>query len=106
MMAGDAEGLQRALADDLQYVHATGVSESRDELIASITSGRVRYRAVTGLERQVVMLAPEAALVRGTGRFEVFTGTLPLDLKLRYLAVYGREEGAWRLKSWQSLRQP
>jgi hypothetical protein len=52
------------------------------------------------------MLAPEAALVRGTGRFEVFTGTLPLDLKLRYLAVYGREEGAWRLKSWQSLRQP
>jgi hypothetical protein len=106
MVAGDAEGLRRALAEDLEYVHSTGVAEGRDELIASITSGRTRYAAVTGLERQVVMLAPESALVRGTGHFAVFAGTTPLDLKLRYLAVYGREEGAWRLRSWQSLRQP
>lgn len=106
MVAGDPEGLRRALADDLQYVHSTGAAESRSELIASITSGRMRYAAVTGLERQVVMLAPEAALVRGTGRFEVVAGATPLDLKLRYQAVYGREEGAWRLRSWQSVRQP
>jgi hypothetical protein len=106
MVAGDAEGLRRALAEDLEYVHSTGVAEGRDELIASITSGRTRYAAVTGLERQVVMLAPDAALVRGTGRFAVFAGTTPLELKLRYLAVYSREEGAWRLRSWQSLRQP
>jgi hypothetical protein len=85
---------------------STGVAEDRDELIASITSGRTRYAAVTGLERQVVMLARESALVRGTGHFAVFAGTTPLDLKLRYLAVYGWEEGALRLRSWQSLRQP
>jgi hypothetical protein len=106
MIAGDAEAMRRAMAADLEYVHATGVVEGRDELIASITSGRTRYAAVTGLERQVVMLAPETALVRGTGRFEVVAGATPLDLKLRYLAVYGREEGAWRLRSWQSLRLP
>jgi hypothetical protein len=106
MVAGDAEGLRRTMAEDLEYVHSTGVAEGRDELIASITSGRTRYASVTGLERQVVMLAPGTALVRGTGRFEVFAGATPLDLKLRYLAVYGREEGAWRLRAWQSLRQP
>ncbi|MEX2150601.1 MAG: DUF6265 family protein [Steroidobacteraceae bacterium] len=106
MIAGDAEAMRRALAADLEYVHSTAVVESRDELIASITSGRTRYVAVTGLERQVVMLGPGTALVRGTGRFEVVAGTAPLDLKLRYLAVYGREEGSWRLRSWQSLRLP
>lgn len=106
MTAGDARALRRAMAADLEYVHSTGAVESRDELIESISSGRTRYAAVSRLERQVVMLAPETALVRGTGRFEVFAGSTPLDLKLRYLAVYGREEGAWRLRSWQSLSLP
>lgn len=106
MIAGDAEAMRRALAEDLEYVHSTAVVEGREGLIESITSGRTRYSAVTGLERQVVMLAPETALVRGTGRFEVFAGTTPLDLKLRYLAVYGREEGSWRLRAWQSMRLP
>lgn len=106
MIAGDAEALRRQLADDLEYVHSTGVVESREQLIASITSGRTRYAAVSRLERQAVMLAPDSAFVRGTGRFEVFAGKTPLDLKLRYLAVYGREEGTWRLRSWQSPRQP
>ncbi len=106
MIAGDAAAMRRALAEDLEYVHSTAVVEGREGLIESITSGRTRYSAVTGLERQVVMLSPETALVRGTGRFKVFAGTTPLDLKLRYLAVYGREEGTWRLRSWQSLRLP
>lgn len=106
MIAGDAEAMRRAFAEDLEYVHSTALVEGREGLIESITSGRARYSAVTGLERQVVMLGPEAALVRGTGRFEVVAGTTPLDLKLRYLAVYAREKGTWRLRSWQSLRLP
>jgi hypothetical protein len=106
MIAGDAAAMRRALAEDLEYVHSTAVVEGREELIESITSGRTRYAAVSGLQRQVVMLTPETALVRGTGRFAVVAGTTPLDLKLRYLAVYGREQGTWRLRSWQSLRLP
>lgn len=42
MIAGDAEALRRALAEDLEYVHSTGVVEGREELIASITSGGTR----------------------------------------------------------------
>jgi hypothetical protein len=106
MIAGDAAAMRRALAEDLEYVHSTAVVEGREGPIESITSGRTRYATVSGLQREVVMLTPETALVRGTGRFAVFAGTTPLDLKLRYLAVYGREQGTWRLRSWQSLRLP
>jgi hypothetical protein len=44
--------------------------------------------------------------VRGRGRFQVTAGGNALDLQIRYLAVYGNEDGVWRLRSWQSLRTP
>lgn len=106
MVAADVGEMRRWFADDLVYVHSTGQVESRDQLVESITSGRTRYVAVTPVERQVVALGPAAAAVRGRGRFQVSAGGNALDLQIRYLAVYGNEDGTWRLRSWQSLRTP
>jgi uncharacterized protein (TIGR02246 family) len=106
MVAADAAEMQRWFADDLVYVHSSGQVESRDQLVESITSGRMRYLAVTPVERQVVPLGAAAAAVRGRGRFQVTAGGNALDLQIRYLAVYGNEDGVWRLRSWQSLRTP
>lgn len=106
MVAADAGEMRRWFADDLMYVHSTGEVESRDQLIGSITGGRTRYVAVTPVERQVVRLGATAAAVRGRGRFQVTAGGNALDLQIRYLAVYAIIDGAWRLRSWQSLRLP
>jgi len=106
MVAADTGDMRRWFADDLVYVHSTGQVESRDQLIESITSGRTRYVAVTPIERQVVALGSAAAMVRGRGRFQVTAGGNALDLQIRYLAVYGKQDGVWRLRSWQSLRNP
>ena len=106
MVAADAGEMRRWFADDLVYVHSTGQVESRDQLVGSITSGRTRYVAVTPAERQVVPLGAAAAAVRGRARFQVTTAGNALDLQIRYLAVYGNEDGIWRLRSWQSLRTP
>lgn len=106
MVAADAGEMRRWFADDLEYVHSTGQVESRAQLIDSITSGRMRYVAVTPGERQVVSLGGDAAIVRGRGRFQVTAGGNALDLQIRYLAVYGKQDGVWRLRSWQSLRTP
>ena len=106
MVGADAGGMRRWFADDLQYVHSNGQVESRDRLIESITSGRTRYVAVTPVERQVVPLGPAAAMVRGRGRFQVMAAGNALDLQIRYLAVYGIQDGVWQLRSWQSLRTP
>ncbi len=106
MIAANPEAMRSAFADDLEYVHSNGEVEDREQLIESIVSGRRRYAEVTELEREVVMLTPDAALVRGRGRFRVFAGPAPLDLRIRYLAVYGRDDGAWKLRDWQSVQQP
>lgn len=106
MVAADAGEMRHWFAEDLVYVHSTGQVESRDQLIESITSGRTRYVTVTPVERQVVPLGTAAAAVRGRGRFQVTAGANALDLQIRYLAVYGKQDGVWRLRSWQSLRNP
>lgn len=106
MVAADAGAMESWFAEDLRYVHATGLVEDRGQLIDSIASGRVRYVAVTPAEREVVGVAAGAALVRGRGRFQVAANGVPLDMQIRYLAVYGLQDGRWRLRSWQSLRVP
>lgn len=106
MVAADAAAMAGWFAADLRYVHSTGLVEDRGQLIDSIASGRARYVAVTPAEREVVRLAADAALVRGRGRFQVAANGVTLDLQIRYLAVYGLQDGRWRLRSWQSLRIP
>ena len=106
MVAADSAGMRRRFAADLVYVHSSGQLESREQLIDSIASGRSRYVAVQPVERQVVLLGDAAAIVRGRGRFQVAVGGNDLDLQIRYLAVYGQVDGAWQLRSWQSLRLP
>jgi hypothetical protein len=106
MVAADAAAMRRSFAPTLQYVHSSGQVEDREQLIESITGGRLRYIAVEPAAREVVMLGEAAALVRGHGRFRVMAGESPLELQIRYLAVYGIRDGIWQLQSWQSLRTP
>ena len=106
MVAADTAAMRRWFAADLSYGHSTGQVENRDELIASIVSGRMRYVAVEPIERRVSFPGTGVAIMRGRGRFQVVAGETPLDLQIHYLAVYGHENGVWQLRAWQSLRQP
>ncbi len=107
MTAANASELGSWLAEDLQYVHSTGQVESRGQFLASIAGGTFRYLEIAPLERQVVMLGGDSALVRGHGRFQVIASGNRLDLEIRYLAIYVLGgDGRWRLRSWQSLRLP
>ncbi len=106
MIAADAQGMGRWFAEDLVYVHSNGTVENRAQLIGAIQGGGLRYLAVTPSERRVVVMAPDAAFVQGRARFQVEAGGQRLDFEARYLAVYGLEAGAWRLRAWQSIRLP
>ena len=106
MIAADAAALAAWLAEDLQYVHSSGQVESREQFLASVDSGGIRYLAITPERRQVVMLNAQSAIVRGRGRFQVAAGDARLDLPIQYLSVYSQIGGRWQLRAWQSLRVP
>jgi ketosteroid isomerase-like protein len=106
MVAADGEAMRRWFTEDLEYVHSTGRVVNRKQMIEELQTGRLRYRVVTPLERHVTFLGADAALVRGQARIEVVADAKPAEFQARYLAVYRREGGDWRLQAWQSLRLP
>ena len=106
MVQGNADAMRPWFADDLLYVHSTGAIEDREQLIASITSGRMRYVSVEPVDRRVIRSAADSAIVQGLARFRVTANGSPLEFQARYLAVYGLDGGGWRLRAWQSLRLP
>lgn len=106
MVAADPVALQRWLASDLSYVHSTGRVENREQLIASLVGGKLRYFAIEPAERQVSFQGPDTALVQGLARIHARAGEQTIDFPARYIAVYAFEDGTWRLRAWQSLRLP
>ncbi len=88
---GDFEALAALLADDFQYIHSTGLTQSKSEWIEGLTRlvGQ-RRRVVSGL-----IADPHGEVAIVTGDLDVVwnDGRLALD---RYVRVYRREAGKWR----------
>jgi len=106
MVGAKPDEIRRRLADDLAYAHSNGKVENREELIETIVSSRLSYLEVEPVQREVVFAGGSTATVRGRGRFRVKAGDTPMELRLRYLAVYVLKDGNWLLRDWQSLREP
>jgi hypothetical protein len=106
MIAANPDEMRRRFTADLLYTHSNGRVENREQLIDTIVSGRMQYIEVQPAEREVGFTSASTAIVRGRGSFRVKAGEAPLDLRLRYLAIYVLNGGSWQLRDWQSLREP
>ena len=93
--------LQRFLADDLQYAHAGGQTQTKEEYIAAVTKGPARYESFTFSDQKVVVYGAKVAVltafcdVKMTGR-ESF--------RVRTLQVYTENNGHWQMAAHQSTR--
>lgn len=106
MVAAETSSMRRWFAEDLVYVHSTGVTEGREQLIEGIAAGKLKYLAIEPVERRVVSHGTDAAFVQGIARIKARLGAQDLDFRARYLAIYSLNEGTWQLRAWQSLRLP
>lgn len=96
----DTAGLQRFLADDLQYAHAGGNTQNKEQYIAAVTKGPPRYEAFTF----------SGVNVRFYGNAAVLTGYVDVKMKgqdtyrVRTLQVYVENGGQWQMAAHQSTR--
>ena len=104
MVANDAKALDALLADDLVYTHSTAATETKKEFIDRLSSG-LRYTKVDQREQHVRVFG-DVALVNGLNTMHVERKGEPVTFGIRFLAVYVREDGAWRMRAWQSTRLP
>jgi hypothetical protein len=104
MVRADTAWLRNALADDLSYAHSSGRRDTKAQFLEAIGSGTLRYEEFIPRERQARLLGGAAAAVVGLAHARVISAGQPVELDVRYLAVYVRSEGQWRLLAWQTTR--
>ena len=102
-LKGDTAGLSRIFSDDLKYVHATGVVETKQALLSAIESRAAVYESIDSEDVDVRVIG-DAAVVTSSNRLQVKIGGQELKLQARFLRVYLKEKGSWRLTYHQGTR--
>jgi len=96
----DAPGLRRYMAEDLQYAHAGGKTQTRDEYIAAVIAGPAHYESFTFSDVKVKLY----------GNVGVLTGFVDVKMagqdtfRVRTLQVYTQNNGQWQMSAHQSTR--
>lgn len=104
MVDGDAAQLDRLLSEQVGYIHTNGKRETKQQFIASITTGRRRYRQIEIQSQDIVPVGRETCIVTGRALIEMGVGSGALLFPVAYTAVQAQEQGQWRLVAWQATR--
>lgn len=106
MIANDGAALAALTSDDLVYVHSTSVAETRTEWLAGVARGLYDYKAIES-RGVTIKTYGEVAVMHGIVDMSVATGGRPDEpLHLRFVLVWAREAGRWRLTLRQTTRIP
>lgn len=99
------DSLESALDDRLLFVHSNGWTETKEEFIQDIKSGKLRYVNIEVTEATARMYA-NTAIVIGKGKFKVMLEGNELIINLYYTEVYVWKNDKWLLASRHANRLP
>jgi hypothetical protein len=92
------DSLKSVLDENLVYIHSNGWTESKDEIIADLKSGKLNYLGVKVTESKA-RIFKGTGIVTGKGTFNVVMDGKPIELQLMYTEVYVEKKKGWKLVS-------
>lgn len=100
-LAADADGLDALLADNLVYVHTSGLDDTKKTFIDRIRSGDLTYHRI---EPGEVTVRDHGVVVCVSGHvhIEVTSSGTFKDLRARFVQEWVQRDGRWQLEYWQS----
>jgi hypothetical protein len=99
----DTLALKTLLADNLYYAHSNGLLENKQDFIKSINSGKIIYDSIT-IDKHSIQKQGQSAIITGECKVKGVINDKAFDIRLRYLSVYTKQKGRWKLAAWQSLK--
>jgi ketosteroid isomerase-like protein len=102
----DVPALERIMADDLTYVHASGQTDTKSSFLAAIRSGQLHYISWEPKGLHVRVLG-DLALIDGQYAVHVTDSRVqrdPFNVNIFILTVYAHRGGRWQQIAWQSTR--
>jgi ketosteroid isomerase-like protein len=97
--------LGKVLADDLHYLHSTGLVDTKAAYIESMRSGKQKYASLKYGNIKVRVYGV-AAVVNADAHVEFVTDGKPGKAHLAFTHVFAKKGAQWQLVSHQSLRLP
>lgn len=105
MLQADIPALEKLLTDDLVYVHSSGSIETKQQFLATVRTGGIRYKKIAPEDLRY-RIAGNLAVVTGKSSLETERDGKPLSFRVRFTAVYEKSAAGWRLAAWQTTRLP
>jgi ketosteroid isomerase-like protein len=103
LIQSDTDALAALYDDTLIYTHSTGKVDSKTSYIAAIKSGATRYLSMDRSDIKVT-LYDNAAVVTCHWKVQVASRGNKTDMDARYLHVYVKQKGGWKLAAHESTR--
>lgn len=104
-MAGDFDALDRLLADDLVYVHASGAVDDKFSYMATQRSKALEYRSMKRHEA-TGRIYGRVAIITGRGEFEVTVSGEERTVHLLFHSVWAKRGPVVQFVSWQATLAP
>ena len=99
----DAAALDKILGDDLTHTHGGGRTESKAQFLEAIRSGAQKYEAIDYGEINVRIYG-STAIVTSEPNIRTVNSGQPSSSHSRFLHVFVKQGGTWRLVAHQSTR--
>ena len=106
LVAGDVATLERVMASDVTYGHASGKTDTKRTYIERIQSGAQQYKSFQYDPGATVRIYGDTALVNAVAQVASVTDGKPNALHMRFLHVYVKKDGQWMLVAHQSAKLP
>jgi hypothetical protein len=104
----DHAALRDLFADDCVYVHSSGRVDTKDQYLARLAKGELRYLKLAYIEPPLAQLV-DRSVVLVSGRVAVSahgrTGG-PTSRVLTTLCVYARRNDRWQIVAYQGTPNP
>ena len=104
VLAKDTAALDKLLAPDLVYAHATGIVDTKQTYLDKIKSGRQNYKSME-LRQPSVRVYGDAIVTHSWMRVTGVNQAGPFDDKVMMLHVWVKKSnGAWQLAGHQTTK--
>jgi len=99
----DFPTVERIMADECIYTHASSQTQSKAEFLADLKSGKRIYKALKNTDLHVMVYGGTAVL---TGRSDISAVNDGKDVEVatKFLEVYQKRDGRWQMVAHQSTR--
>jgi ketosteroid isomerase-like protein len=104
VMKSNTAQMDKLLADDYLAITASGTLQTKDQALANLRAGRVRFKTLDISDRKVRFYGT-TALVTSLAEVQGTTGEGEIAGSYRYTRVYVRDtQGSWRIVSFEASR--